>query len=102
EAPGRLVFRYGKGLADDRIVGKTQLERWQWYHVTLVRNKEEVTVYLNGKSEIAARVSRTSIIPDMFIGGRSDNQSNWEGRIDEVAVFDRVLTPNEIKQLSQK
>ncbi|HIK93440.1 MAG TPA: hypothetical protein EYG03_15930 [Planctomycetes bacterium] len=102
EAPGRLVFRYGKGAADDRIVGKTQLERWQWYHVTLVRNKEEVTVYLNGKSEIAARVSRTSIIPEMFIGGRSDNQSNWEGRIDEVAVFDRVLTPNEIKQISQK
>jgi hypothetical protein len=26
-------------------------------------------------------------ISSWFIGGRSDNQSNFEGRIDEVAVF---------------
>ena len=24
-----------------------------------------------------------------FIGGRSDNQDNWEGRLDEVAVFSK-------------
>ena len=32
-------------------------------------------------------------ITDCFVGGRSDADSNWEGRIDEVAVFDRAVEP---------
>ena len=29
-----------------------------------------------------------STIASCFVGGRSDNDSNWEGRIDEVVVHD--------------
>ena len=35
-------------------------------------------------------------IEQLFVGGRSDNQLNFEGRIDEVAVFDRALSVQEI------
>jgi hypothetical protein len=35
----------------------------------------------------------------LFFGGRCDNQSNWEGRLDEIAVFDRALSPEEISDL---
>ena len=37
-----------------------------------------------------------------FIGGRNDNQSNWEGRLDEVAVFERALSESEIKNLTMR
>jgi hypothetical protein len=51
---------------------------------------------LNGtdQPEIDAELSSTSdaTIATCFVGGRSDNDSNWEGRIDEVAVFDRVAS----------
>ena len=36
----------------------------------------------------------------LFLGGRSDNNSNWEGRLDEVAIFERALTAAEIAQLA--
>jgi hypothetical protein len=41
-------------------------------------------------------------IPALFLGGRSDNSDNWEGRLDEVAVFDRALNAEEIAKLSLK
>jgi len=31
-----------------------------------------------------------------FIGGRNDNFANFAGKIDEVAVYDRVLAPEEV------
>ena len=38
----------------------------------------------------------------LFFGGRCDNQSNWEGRLDEIAVFDRALSAEEIGTLSAR
>jgi hypothetical protein len=35
----------------------------------------------------------------VFVGGRSDNEANWEGRLDEVAVFDRALGAKELEKL---
>jgi hypothetical protein len=39
-------------------------------------------------------------IAELFPGGRSDGAANWEERLDEVALFDRALTPDEIKALA--
>ena len=41
----------------------------------------------------------TSTLPvdsTLFLGGRCDNFANFEGRLDEVAVFDRALTSGEV------
>jgi len=35
----------------------------------------------------------------LFTGGRSDGDSNWESRLDEIVVFDRALTASEIEGL---
>ena len=39
-------------------------------------------------------------IDELFLGGRSDEAANWEGRLDEVALFNRALTLDEIKALA--
>lgn len=99
--PGRLIFQSGNG---DPVVGTTEVERWTWNHAVLVRTGSQVQVYLNGSPtpEIDAQIPQTaaSSIPQFFLGGRSDNVDNWEGRLDEVAVFDRVLTASEIQALA--
>ena len=94
---GRLVFQAGSGS----VAGKSEVPRWTWQHVLLIRDRDTARVYLNGILEIEtkpARSSRTS----MFFGGRSDNESNWEGRIDEIAVFNRQLRKAEIARLGAK
>lgn len=93
---GRLVF-----LAGTELAGKTEIPRWTWQHVVLVREGAMVKVYLNGELEIEGE-AKASAIPACFFAGRSDNQANWEGRLDEVAIFDRVLSQQEVEQLAVK
>ena len=101
-AAGRLIFQHGTDV-DSIRTGQTEIQRWTWNHVLMVRNGRSVNVYLNGKStpEIQTE-SDARLLPQisqMFFGGRSDNDSNWEGRIDEVAVFNRVLNAQDAAAL---
>jgi hypothetical protein len=36
----------------------------------------------------------------VFLGGRSDRVDNWEGRLDEIALYDRALGTAEIAALA--
>ncbi|MBI1246328.1 c-type cytochrome [bacterium] len=79
--------------------GKTKLDRWSWAPVTVVRSGTDLRVYVNNKLDIEAKVAADLAMNEVFIGGSSSNQDNWQGRIDEVAIFDRVLTPPQIATL---
>ena len=94
---GKLVFQTSSGP----VGGKTEIPRWTWQHVALVREVDMARVYLNGSLEIEMKASRVRV-PAVFFGGRSDNDSNWEGRLDEIAVFDRALSAAEITKLGAK
>ncbi len=101
DAQGKLFFSGGNGLKET-LVGATEIELRTWNHVALVRDGESVTVYLNGRPdpEITGRAA-LGFPPDVtqvFLGGRNDNLFNFEGKIDEVAVYDRSLTPQEVAQ----
>ncbi|MCA9137326.1 MAG: hypothetical protein KDB00_11225 [Planctomycetales bacterium] len=89
---GRVVFQYG---GQQPLVGKTEIERWSWNRVTMIRDGKRLRVYLNDNSvpEIDAEVGTSGLAENFFIGGRSDSDSNFEGRIDEVAVFDKAVQP---------
>jgi hypothetical protein len=97
---GKLIFF--SGTNDKSLVaGKTEIPRWQWQHLVLVRDKNQVRGYLNGalEFETESAVEAAKSPHECFFGGRSDNDSNWEGRLDEIAVFDRALKKEEIAKL---
>jgi len=101
---GKLIFMHGQDQeADPLHGGRTAIERWTWNHLAFVREGEEVRVYLNGNPQPEINVRQTAnvgaLFDQLFVGGRSDSDSNWEGRLDEVAVFDRALTGSEIARL---
>jgi len=96
--PGRLLFYNGDRERETQI-GRTELALQQWHHLLLVRKADTVKVFLDGnpEPEIDATVSdtRPSENTSVFVGGRADGRFNFEGRIDEAALFDRALTVEE-------
>ncbi len=58
---------------------------------------------MNGELELdaTAPVDFPRQFDQFFIGGRSDSAASWEGRLDEVALFDRVLSAEEIRKLAE-
>ena len=95
-AKGRLIFRSG----EKTFTGKTIAPRWTWRHATLVRDADTARVYLDGQLQIEAKVTSPIPVQTLYLGGRHDNQANWEGRLDEAAVFERALTVKEVRALS--
>ncbi|MDI1313561.1 neutral/alkaline non-lysosomal ceramidase N-terminal domain-containing protein [Prosthecobacter sp.] len=93
--PGCL-FVYNGNAAKGLISGKTKLAFKQWHHVVLSRTGKRLSVLLDGKPEIEGELDITHTTKDQwFIGGRSDNLFNFEGKIDEAAFYDRALSVDE-------
>lgn len=97
---------YSSGNQAELVGGKTEIPRWTWSHIVFVRDKDQVRVYLNGNTtpEITTTAPAAALagLDELFLGGRCDHQANWEGRLDEVALFSRVLTPAEANGLFQR
>jgi len=94
---GRLIAFNGN-VRNQLLTGRIALGLRQWHHVALVREGRKVAVYLDGSADIVGELDQT--LPpgeaSVFVGGRCDNFANLEGRLDEVALYGRALTPNEI------
>ena len=96
---GKLIVFNGN-KSNDLLNGKQDLVKGRWYHLVFVRNQEKIKAYINGKEEISGDLEITySGSNHFFIGGRNDGFANFQGRIDEVAFFDRPLSAVEIGAL---
>ena len=100
-APSRLFFT--AGATDGKVFsGKTEIAPKTWHHTALVRKGRRATVYLDGSPTPEIDVSiEVEVDPVrgpgwLSIGGRADDGTAFEGKIDEVALFDRELTSDEI------
>ena len=94
---GKLLF-YNGDKARQALLGKTAIPPRTWNHVVLVRAGRKVAAYLNGKPDISgeAGITLPGGVKDLFVGGRADNMFNFEGKIDEVAVYARALSAAEV------
>lgn len=97
-ADGMLCLNAG-GEKSARIF-KNALEH-NWYHLALVRNGTKLLYYINGKlvcEGVAGNNASTSLPnPHLIIGaGRSTKYQFFYGKIDDIAIYDRALSPLEI------
>jgi prepilin-type N-terminal cleavage/methylation domain-containing protein len=103
-------------VADGHIVGNQKVNDDQWHHVVCTfeddgtPNVKDVMLYVDGEldtgaggpapSSTAAQVINTATDTgiDLRIGNDHSNRE-FKGRIDEIMIFNRVLTPQEIKEI---
>ncbi len=96
---GKLILFNGNER-DQIAVGKTDIAPKTWHHVVLVRQGTQITAYLNGQTtpDLEGEVAPGCPADEasVFIGGRSDNLFNFEGKICQVALYDHAITPEQV------
>jgi len=97
---GKIVFSAGD-LEENLVVGRTHVPLRTWIHVALVRDNRRISIYLNGNKtpEIDSESDEGGQIDsaEVIIGGCGGHSFNFEGKIAGVAVYDRPLSPDEIR-----
>lgn len=96
-ATGKLILFNGN-KANQLLSGRTTIQPKKWHHVVFIREGKNVTVYLDGREEISGQLNITSDSENFFWGGRNDNFSNFEGKLDEIAFYDRTLAAAEVRE----
>jgi len=83
------------------LSGRSDLAVKRWYHLAVVVDGRRVAVYLDGRPEVEGELSGAE--PDgetLLIGGDpAEPAATFEGKVDEVAVFDRALTADQVSSL---
>ncbi len=96
EHAGRL-FVSGEGL--DLLHGESVIEQGRWHHVALVRDASRIRAYLDGSPEV--EIDETLELSEekgrVITVGRG-----FQGKVDEVAVYDRSLSVEALGTLLQQ
>ncbi len=101
-ATGLLEFGHQTAQGQEYVFypSTTAITSGQWYHVAVTFLKgDRVEFYVNGESAGGAdQTANFGILNDepIRIGGRKDNYSFFNGLIDDVRIYSRVLTPEEL------
>ncbi|GEM_PF-6409392 len=103
--PGTFNFFFKCGTVQE-VSSDTRVDDGNWHHVVAVRDlaTKSLKVYVDGESEgqsIDNSCEDLSTNEDLYIGARfePDLQFPFKGTMDELRIYTKALTPNEIEML---
>jgi len=79
----------------------------EWHHCCFIRDakNKKLFAYLDGELKEESDDTTTGEIAnaaDLYIGARKPgNTITYKGMLDEIAIYNRILTPDEIKQAAK-
>ncbi|MBI2595346.1 four helix bundle protein [Candidatus Daviesbacteria bacterium] len=94
------IFEVSTGSAWVTATGTTAISTSTWAHVVGTYDGKEVRIFVNGVLEESSSTT-TSVVNDtnaLRIGSTSGG-FNFQGRVDEVRVYNRAISPAEVSQL---
>jgi len=99
-----LVFIIGDGGNSHLHVSNREITQSGWYHVVVVfENTDESTFYVNGVADdsgLGAGFSQAMDNSDaVVIGAESDGGYPFSGQIDDIRVYNYVLTQEQIRDI---
>jgi len=87
------------------VEGNIEVEDGQWHHAVGVYDGSKVYLYIDGILDKALDASGTIATNDyeVYIGENAEQKGRcFDGLIDDVAIFDYALTPEQVYQLYNK
>ena len=98
---GKVRFEINTGAATT-LNANTVLSANVWYHIACVWDGANMYIYLNGASDATPAV-KTGTMADnglnASIGRKGGNTLFFNGKLDEVRLYNRTLSAGEIKML---
>ncbi len=89
---------YGGSYANDVVV-KGFWEVGAWHHITLTYDGTTARLYADG-IELAATAKNWNLVLDKaYIGRQVNDRENWNGEIDDVRIYNKALSVNEINAI---
>ena len=90
---------YVAAPGDVAVIGSASLPVNSWAHVALTYDGANLRLFVNGVQVIATALSSaiTTSTGVLRIGGNSVWSEFFQGRIDEVRIYNRALTAGEIQ-----
>jgi hypothetical protein len=90
---------YGSGMYSDIPV----LNFWSpgaWHHICLTYGGGTAKLYADGVEMVSVATTWNLVLNNCYIGRQCYHTGeNWDGVIDDVHIYKRVLTPSQIKDL---
>lgn len=102
----RILFRLKTDNNSTLELRGNYVPRYEWCYITASYDGSNMKIYLNGQ-EVASRSQSGNIAnssKDVWIGANPTNASHrpFNGRLDEIAIFDRALSQSEIQDIFEK
>jgi hypothetical protein len=97
-APGSIRFSINNG---SYICGNTDLTDGKWHFFAASYNSSTMKIYIdNGSHEDSKTVSSNVVLSrDVVVGADSDKNSNFDGQIDDVRIYNYALTEDDIRRI---
>lgn len=96
------------GTAYVDAVGGTTLQAATWYHVAMVYNGTDIRMYLDGSLDTNGADNPQTYSSGIYsssaqvcVGSRSNVGNYYDGIIDELAIFSRALSADEVASIYQ-
>lgn len=99
---GKLIWRTFSGGSQFGVTGNAIITTGEWHHVVAVHQNGNVLLYLDGVLDQSVAITNPAVDTTAFrMGyiGIGSGGSWWEGKLDEVRIYNRQLSAAEVKQL---
>ncbi len=99
---GKVLFGVGN---PDTTIRSGMVADGNWHHVAATRRRStgELKLYLDG-SQVAAATGGTQALttpPRLTLGRLQINSNAYQGKMDEVSIYDRTLSATEVQSIAQ-
>jgi len=99
------ILAYDDERNNIHVEGNTEIIDGNWHHIVGIWDQGHIKLYVDGKLDATKKVPAPMSTNDdrIGIGGDIDNDTRYfSGKIDDVRIYNKALTPVQVEKLFKK